>query len=447
MKGGIFMIKRISGISACLLFMMAITLSGCKAKEKEVSIYFLNRKPEVIQEWLEIAQAYEEETGVKVRVLTAPNGNHERVLKAEIAKREMPTIFQITGPEEYETVKNYCVDLKDTNLYSWLLEKDMAVSKDGGIYGIPDVVEGYGIIYNQKILDRYFKLEEKGTDYESMSEIDSYEDLKTLTEDMTRLKEKLGIEGVFASTSFEPGEDWRWHTHIMNMPFYYEFMEKENLNPDTIQFIFQNGLKNLFDLYINNSIASIEDLEKTTVQQSMQEFARGSVAMVQNGNWAWNQIVETSDRVVLEEDVKYLPLFIGAEGEENQGICIGTENYVCINSLASKEQQEASIAFLEWLYSSEVGKKYVSEDLGFIAPFETFEENEIPNNPLAREIFQYMNREDKENIPWIFSVFPSQKFKDTLSKNLLEYVKGDLSWKNVVDTTITDWANEKKKEN
>ena len=179
----------------------------------------------------------------------------------------------------------------------------------------------------------------------------------------------------------------------------------------------------------------------------MQEFARGSVAMVQNGNWAWNQIVETSDRVVLEEDVKYLPLFIGAEGEENQGICIGTENYVCINSLASKEQQEASIAFLEWLYSSEVGKKYVSEDLGFIAPFETFEENEIPNNPLAREIFQYMNREDKENIPWIFSVFPSQKFKDTLSKNLLEYVKGDLSWKNVVDTTITDWANEKKKEN
>lgn len=447
MKGGIFMIKRISGISACLLFMMAITLSGCKAKEKEVSIYFLNRKPEVIQEWLEIAQAYEEETGVKVRVLTAPNGNHERVLKAEIAKREMPTIFQITGPEEYETVKNYCVDLKDTNLYSWLLEKDMAVSKDGGIYGIPYVVEGYGIIYNQKILDRYFKLEEKGTDYESMSEIDSYEDLKTLTEDMTRLKEKLGIEGVFASTSFEPGEDWRWHTHIMNMPFYYEFMEKENLNPDTIQFIFQNGLKNLFDLYINNSIASIEDLEKTTVQQSMQEFARGSVAMVQNGNWAWNQIVETSDRVVLEEDVKYLPLFIGAEGEENQGICIGTENYVCINSLASKEQQEASIAFLEWLYSSEVGKKYVSEDLGFIAPFETFEENEIPNNPLAREIFQYMNREDKENIPWIFSVFPSQKFKDTLSKNLLEYVKGDLSWKNVVDTTITDWANEKKKEN
>ena len=427
--------------------MTAITLSGCKPKEKEVSIYFLNRKPEVIQEWGEIAQAYKEETGVKVRVVTAPNGNHERVLKAEIAKREMPTIFQITGPEEYESVKNYCVDLKDTNLYSWLLEKDMAVSKDGGVYGIPYVVEGYGIIYNQAILDRYFQLEEKGTDYESMSEIDSYKDLKALTEDMTRLKDELGIKGVFASTSFGPGEDWRWHTHMMNMPFYYEFMETGNSSPDKIQFTFNNGLKNLFDLYINNSIASIAQLKETTAKQSMQEFSRGMVAMVQNGNWAWNQIAETSDRVVSEEDVKYLPLYIGAEGEENQGICIGSESYVCINSLASKEQQEASIAFLEWLYSSEVGKKYVSEHLGFIAPFDTFEENEIPNNPLAKEIFHYMNKEEKENVPWVFSVFPSQKFKDTLSNHLLEYAKGELSWKDVVNATINDWTNEKEKEN
>ena len=439
--------KRIRRIGACLLFMTAITLSGCKAKEKEISIYFLNRKPEVIQEWMQIAQVYEEETGVKMRVLTAPNGNHERVLKAEIAKRDMPTIFQITGSEEYETVKNYCLDLKDTNLYRWLLEKDMAISKDGGVYGIPYVVEGYGIIYNQAIMDRYFKLDEKGTDYQSMSEIDSFKDLKALTEDMTRLKGELGIEGVFATTSFEPGEDWRWNTHIMNMPFYYEFMENGNLSPDKIQFTFHNGVKNLFDLYINNSIASIKQLEVSTVQQSMQEFARGSVAMVQNGNWAWSQIAETSDRVVLEEDVKYLPLYIGAKGEENQGICIGTENYVCINSLASKEQQEASIAFLEWLYSSDVGKKYVSENLGFIAPFETFEEDEVPNNPLAKEIYYYMNMEEKENIPWIFSAFPSQSFKDKLSSNMIDYVKGIISWKDVVNTTINNWANEKEKEN
>ena len=103
----------------------------------------------------------------------------------------------------------------------------------------------------------------------------------------------------------------------------------------------------------------------------MAEFALGKVAMVQNGNWAWNQVSSTEGNVVKEEDIRFLPIYTGMSGEENQGLCTGTENYICVNSMASEEDKQASIDFIEWVYSSDIGKDYVTNSLGFISPFNT----------------------------------------------------------------------------
>jgi raffinose/stachyose/melibiose transport system substrate-binding protein len=74
----------------------------------------------------------------------------------------------------------------------------------------------------------------------------------------------------------------------------------------------------------------------------MKEFALGECAMVQNGNWAWGQVSSISGNVVSAEDCKFLPIYTGVAGEEKQGLCIGTENYVCINSMASEADKKAS---------------------------------------------------------------------------------------------------------
>ena len=71
-----------------------LLLTGCGASEETVSVYYLNFKPEAAAIWEEIAEAYTEETGVEVKILTAANGNYEQTLKSEIAKRDAPTIFQ-----------------------------------------------------------------------------------------------------------------------------------------------------------------------------------------------------------------------------------------------------------------------------------------------------------------------------------------------------------------
>ena len=90
---------------------------------------------------------------------------------AEIAKKDAPTLFQINGPVGYEAWKEYCADLKDTQLYKDLLNQDMAIKSGDGVYGIPYVEEGYGIIYNQAIMDKYFALD--GSKAKSVEEINN----------------------------------------------------------------------------------------------------------------------------------------------------------------------------------------------------------------------------------------------------------------------------------
>jgi len=327
----------------------------------------------------------------------------------------------------------------------------LAIKDEDGVYAVPYVVEGYGIIYNNAILEKYFALKDRKTTIKSADEIKSFDTLKAVVEDMTANKEKLGIKGVFASTSLASGEDWRWQTHLLNVPLYYEMTDKSTvkdptlslLDADTIEYKYSKNYKNLFDLYTDNSPTAKTLLGSKSVADSMAEFALGQVAMVQNGNWGWSQINGVKGNTVKETDIGMLPLYTGIDGETKQGICIGTENYFAINKKVSKEQQNASLKFLEWLFSSETGKKYVTEKLGFITPFKTFSEDELPNDPLAKEISRYMNDSNYKNIPWVFTAFPGEAFKKEVGGALLDYVQGSKKWSDLEKKLVDKWKSER----
>lgn len=433
-------------ISVLFLFLVLICLL-CSCGGKKADIYFLNFKPEVASVYEEIADAYEKETGIKLRVTTAASGTYEQTLKSEISKKEAPTIFQINGPKGYASWKDYCADLKDTELYAHLTDQSSAIRDGESVYGIPYVVEGYGIIYNEAITDRYFSLENRATTLEGMEDIRSFSDLKAVVEDMTAHKEELGIEGVFACTSLKAGEDWRWQTHLANLPVYYEFAQKGiewtvDEGTETIDFTFNQNFKNIFDLYIQNSTVKPTLLGSYQVADSMAEFATGKCAMVQNGNWAYSQIKEVSGNIVKEDDIEFLPIYTGVANEASQGLCVGTENYLAINKNASEEEQKKAADFLYWLFSSETGKKFVTEKLDFIAPFDTFSEDERVDDPLGESVSDWMAKEGVTQIPWSFTVFPSASFKEDFGSALLRYCQGKMTWEQVVSTFKTRWAEE-----
>jgi len=346
------------GILLVLTMVLSAFVPAAPAKADGGELYYLNFKPEVAEIYAKIGDAWKAETGNTLKVVTAASGTYEQTLKSEIAKADAPVLFQINGPIGYAAWKDYCADLKDTELYKHLSDKSMAVTSGDGVYGIPYVVEGYSIIYNSAIMAKYFAMD--GAKAKSIEEVNNFATLKAVVEDMTAKKDKLGIKGVFSSTSLKPGEDWRWQTHLANVPVYYEWRDnKVDIASDAtkdFKFQYSDNYKNIFDLYINNSVTSAKLLGSKSVDDSMAEFALGQSAMVQNGNWAWGQISGVDGNTVKAEDVKFLPIYTGMKGEEKQSINVGTENFFAINAKAPADKQKLAADFIYWLYSSPTGK-------------------------------------------------------------------------------------------
>ncbi len=404
-------------------------------------VYYLNFKPEVEAQWQAIAKAYQELTGVEVVVETAAEGQYEQELKTKIHGEGGVTLFQVNGPVGYDLWKAYCMDLTDSALYRHLVDQSMAVKgEDGGVYAIPYTVEAYGLLYNQAILDKYFALE--GALFTHMEEISGLEALEALAKDMDARKQELGIEGVFASTSLRLGEDWRWHTHLANLPIYYEYKDKNVADLPDIEFSYQENFRRVFDLYLDYGVMPRETLGDVDVAASMMEFALGKCAMVQNGNWAWGQISSVAGNVVQPQDIKMLPIYFGVD-DANQGLCMGTENYWCLNKEAAPEDIVATMAFTEWLITSQEGKAFMYKSvdeggLGNAAPFDTFGPGERSQDPLSEEMFRHMAGE-VDSMPWVFRTFPSQHFKDHFGASLLAYAKGSMPWEEVCVQVVEQW--------
>ena len=95
------------------------------------------------------------------------------------------------------------------------------------------------------------------------------------------------------------------------------------------------------------------------------------------------------------------------------------------------------------MFSSDAGKAAVTNDLGFIAPFNTFADDEKPTDPLAQEVIKYMADDSLTSVAWNFTSFPSQTFKDDFGAALLEYASGSMEWEDVKQLVVDEWASEK----
>ena len=413
--------------------------AAAQAADGAGKVYFLNFKPETAEKWEEIVAEFTKETGIPATVVTAASGTYEQTLKSEIAKTDAPTLFQINGPVGYQSWKDYCLNLKDTEFYELLSDKSLAITDGDGVYGIPYAIEGYGIITNKKIISDYCALD--GAKIKDISEINSFAKLKEVAEDIQAKKDDLGILGAFASTSFAPGEDWRWQTHLANQPLYFEYQDKGVTDAEKIDGTYLDNYKNVFDLYINNSCTAPALLSSKTVEDSMAEFALGEAAFVQNGDWGWGQITSNNPDMSAD-DVTFLPIYIGVGDEAKQGLCVGTENYWCVNSKAPEADQKATLQFVSWLLTTEKGKNYMVKDLGLNSPFTSFGEGEGPENPLAKSILAYA-ADGKTAVSWAFTTMPSQTYKNNLGAALLEYAQGTAGWDGVKSAFVDGWAAEK----
>lgn len=422
--------------------LMASLLAGCgggtttstapsdeptPAPEATGEVYFLNFKPEQDEQWKALAAAYTEKTGVPVTVETAASGTYEQSLMSEIAKSNPPTLFQVNGPVGLNNWKDYCYDLSGSEVYAELTSQDFALKNGDEVAAIGYVIESYGIITNKALLA------EAGY---TVEDIQSFADLKKVAEDITARKDELGFS-AFTSAGMDSSSDWRFKTHLANLPIYFEYQADGISSTDAIKGDYLDNYKAMWDLYINNSTCEPTALAGKTGDDSRNEFLAGEAVFYQNGSWEYGSLVGEG-KPFTDEDLVMIPIYIGAGDEANQGLCTGTENYWCVNKDASPENIQATLDFMAWCVTSEEGTTAMANDLGFVIPFKKAVES--PNLFVKQD--KEMTAAGKTPVSWNFTTMPSEEWKNNVGSALTAYAAGTGDWDAVVSAFVDGWASE-----
>ena len=428
--------KKLLSVALCAT-MVAGLLAGCGSSSKSEktgsdskgSVYWLNFKPEADEALQGIAKTYEKENGVKVKVVTAASGNYNSTLTSEMGKSAAPTLFVVGNQAAVKTWDDYCIDLKDTDVYNELSTDAFNLKDENGkVASMGYCYESYGIIVNKKLL--------KKAGYE-ITDIKDFASLKSVAEDIHKRADKLGFD-AFTSSGMDDASAWRFTGHLANMPLFYEGRDdgwKEA--PAEIKGTYLDNFKNVWDLYINNSKYDKKTLA-TGGYDAEAEFKKGEAVFYQNGTWEYDALKKS----ISDDDMQMIPIYCGVEGEEKAGLCSGTENCWAVNAKASKADQKATLEFMKWLVTSEEGTKVMAEQFGAI-PYKKAADSGNVFLKNANDLLEAGNY----NVDWSFNYTPNvDEWRASLVAAMNKYDAGG-SWDDVKTAFVQGWATQYKAAN
>ena len=349
MNKGEIKMKKILALALTLVMILALGAPAFAAKEG--SVYWLNFKPESDEALQEIAKLYTDKTGVKVKVVTAASGTYSQTLTAEMDKSNPPTMFVVGNANSVKDWADYVIDLNGTPIAEELnTDAYNLYDESGKLVSIGYCFECYGIVVNPD------HVEAAG---HSMDEIKNFEGLKAVAEDIHARAAELGFD-AFSAADMDGSASWRYTGHLINLEYFYEEQAsgaKWTECPPSLTGEFFENFRNIYDLSINNSITDPKELA-TGGHDPVNQFASGKTTFLLTGNWDYGTISETVPNATM------IPYYCGVEGEEKAGLNCGTENCWAINSMASEEDQKATMDFMVWLVTDPEASRLAVDTFG-----------------------------------------------------------------------------------
>ena len=234
----------------------------------------------------------------------------------------------------------------------------------------------------------------------------------------------------------DDSSSWRYTTHLANLPLYYEFEKEHNQEADEIKGEYLDNFKQIFDLYITDSTCDPSQLASKTGDDATNEFATGKAVFYQNGSWAYSDLTKAG---MTDDQLGMLPIYIGVDGEENQGLCSGGENYWCVSSQASEDAQKATEDFMYWCVTADTPTSIIADKMGLTAPFKSAKDT---NNVFSQQAVA-MAKDGKKTVAWDFVYIPSEEWKKNLKQALTAYAADNSKWDDVKNAFVDGWKTEK----
>ncbi|PZD94298.1 carbohydrate ABC transporter substrate-binding protein [Paenibacillus sambharensis] len=395
-----------------------------KAKDP-VKIRMFQFKVEIAEALERLKAEYEKENpNVKIVIETVGGGaDYGAALKAKFASGDEPDIFNNGGYQEMETWMEHLEDMSDQPWVADVVDAAKPpMTKDGKIYGMPMNLEGYGFIYNKELF----------------AKAGITETPKTLSE-LKAAAQKLQDAGI---TPFANGYQEWWILGIHN----FNVAVAQQEDPTAFVNAMNDGTGQIPGNPIFNDWANLLD---TTLEYSNKNplttdyntqvtlFASGEAAMMQQGNWTQVQI----DGINPDLDLGVLPMPINDDAEKNDKLYVGVPNNWVVNK--NSAVKEEAKAFLNWMVTSDLGKKYVVDEFKFIPAFKSIEvTNPDTLGDIANDIIAYSK--DGKTLTWNWFRYPEGVTQE-LGSTIQAYIAKKLTREEMLEAFQNSWNNLRSK--
>ncbi|OXM13003.1 ABC transporter substrate-binding protein [Paenibacillus herberti] len=400
------------------------TNTSTGGSEEKVTLNIFQFKVEIADAMTRLKADYEKENpNVTLNIETMGGGaDYSAGLKAKFASGQEPDVFNNMGNAELTTWIDKVEDLSDQPWVSDVLDAAKEpITLDGKMYGMPVGIEGYGFIYNKDLFQKA-----------GITELPN-----TLTE-LEAAAKKLQDAGI---TPFSSGyqEWWVLGNHNFNVALANQDDPAaliKNLNEGKGGLVGNPVVEkwfNLLDLTLKNSNKNPLTTDYNT---QVTLFASGKTAMMQQGNWTQVQI----DGITQNMNIGVLPMPID-DSEKSGNIFVGVPNNWVINK--NSKNKEAAKDFLNWLATSETGKRYIVEEFKFIPAMKSIEvKDDKVLGAIANDIMKY-SQEGKTS-GWYFSQMP-EGLPQEVGAEMQAYVAGKVDKEGLLKSIESKWNSMIKK--
>lgn len=357
--------------------------------EEPAKVVIFQHDPDLVQQWDNLAQAYRDLTGIHVTILNSGSSDCTMALSQVLQQEIAPTIFCLHDAHSLEQFRPYCLDLQADPILEQLCRDIFVLSDEGGVWGVANNIESYGLIYNAHLLAR--------TGYTG-SDIQDYASLANISQFITKNAGSLGFS-AFTSPDLVSTD----HGSLLCLLAGLHASDSD--------------LRSFWDLYTDNDRDGSGGIQDFLDQKSV--FYLG-------GTWDYEALSPLTELV--ENNLQLLPVYTSADGE-NLGLYHSCTAYWCVNQQARPVDIAASLDFLRWLVTAPENGTAPVDSLGLLAPYK---DAAYAANPLEDVVRTYL-AENLHSVDWnnCDSLTPDQLA--ALGKALEAYAAdpGDDTWANV----------------
>jgi len=277
------------------------------------------------------------------------------LIKSKLASGEMPDVFGCGFGEQIANYKDYLADLSNISSAKALTPDQVkACSVDGKtIQVMPMVMEGWGILYNMRLLKQVGYNEPPKT----------ISQLKKLCADLKAAGiQPFGVHYAETSLTLVNHLGSIWITNKQDpMKFFLDLKAGKNMNLDKDAEL--NAELDYYDLVLQYAQPNAIATDKVTARNN---FFLEKYAMIDDeGSWEIPNIMDVNPKLKDYVVQGVVPIMDDASKNKLQTASI------CAGVYAKSKQLDEAKAFLDWLVSSDTANKWHQDVMGNIPTLST----------------------------------------------------------------------------